>query len=84
MDSGEDRTAIEKQVAAHGATEADDIARLRSLSMSERGQLLKAACEAAAVIERSRRDAGLPPIQPDPWPESTWKFMTENATRVRS
>ena len=72
---------IDKQVAAHRATEDEDIARLRALSMEERGKLLEAACEAAAEIERSRRAAGLPPIQPDPWPESTWEFLRKHAAR---
>ena len=75
---------IDKQVAAHRATEDEDIARLRSLSMRERSDLLVAACEAAAEIERSRLAAGLPPIQPDPWPESTWEFLRKNAAHARS
>ena len=80
----EAKVDIDKQVAAHRATEEEDIARLRALSMRERGILLEAACEAAAEIERSRLAAGLPPIQPDPWPESTWEFFRKHAARVRS
>ena len=60
------KSKIEKQVAAHRATEQEDITRLRSLSMEERGKLITAACEAAAEIERSRNAAGFPPSKPDP------------------
>ena len=74
---------IEKQVAAHRATEDEDIARARLLTMQERGVLLEAACEAAAEILRSRLAAGLPPPKRDPWPESTWEFFRKHAARVR-
>jgi hypothetical protein len=74
---------IDRQIAAHRATEEEDIARLRSLSLKERGKLLKAACDAVNVIERSRIASGLPPIKPDPWPESTWEFLRKHAARVR-
>ncbi len=71
------------QAAAHGATESGDVARLRALSMRERGRLIEAACEAAAVIYRSRLAAGLPGAEPAPWPESTWEFFRKHAARVR-
>jgi hypothetical protein len=74
---------VEKQVAGHKATEEEDLSRLRMLSMEERGQLIKAACEASAEIERSRYAAGLPPIKPDPWPESTWEFLRKHATHAQ-
>ncbi len=77
------KNKIEMQVAGHQATEEEDLARLRSLSMEERGQLIKAACEASAEIERSRRAAGFPPIKPDPWPESTWEFLRKHATHAQ-
>jgi hypothetical protein len=82
MDSNAKRK-IEKQIAAHRATEEADIARARSLTMQERGQLLEAACEAAAEILHSRLAAGLPPPVRDPWPESTWEFLRKHAARVR-
>ncbi|MBN1912191.1 MAG: hypothetical protein JW818_20895 [Pirellulales bacterium] len=69
------------QIAAHRATEHEDILKLRSLSMEERGRLIVQACEAAAAIQRSRRTAGLPEIEPDPWPESTWDFLRKHAAR---
>ena len=39
--------------------------------------------ETAAAIQRSRLAAGLPPIKPDPWPQSTWDFLRKHAARVR-
>jgi hypothetical protein len=44
----EARVDIAKQVATHGAAETEAIARLRALSMRQRGHLIEAACEAAA------------------------------------
>jgi hypothetical protein len=76
--------AMNEQAAAHGAAESMDIARLRALSMRQRGRLIEAACEVAAVIYRSRLAAGLPGAEPTPWPESTWEFIRQHAARVRS
>ncbi len=76
-------TRMQKQAAAHAAADAAEIARLRSLSMRERSDLLEAACRAAALLRQSRLAAGLPDIQPDPWPESTWEFLRKHAARVR-
>jgi hypothetical protein len=45
--------------------------------------LIESACEAAAVILRSRLAAGLPPVERDPLPQSTWDFLAEHAARVR-
>ena len=80
----EANVVVDKQVAAHAATHDADIVRLRGLSMRQRGELIESACEAAAEIQRSRLAAGLPPIQPAPWPESTWEFLRKAAARVRS
>jgi len=71
-----------EQAAAHGVAESVDVARLRALSMRERGHLIEAACEAAAVIYRSRLAAGLPGAQRAPWPESTWEFLRKHSARV--
>jgi hypothetical protein len=68
---------------ALAALERREIERLRGLSLEQRGELLMTACRAAAEIEASRRRMGLPPTQPAPWPESTWKFLAEAARRVR-
>jgi hypothetical protein len=75
--------ALNKQTMAHGITESEDIVSLRSLSMRERGHQIEAACEAAAVIYRSRLAAGLPAVERDPWPASTWEFFRKHAARVR-
>ena len=56
-----------------------NIARLRSLSMKQRGEMIAAACRAAASIRRSRIQSGLPDVVPAPWPESTWEFLRKHA-----
>jgi len=76
--------AISNQVEAHGKAELGDIAKLRGLSTRQRGRLIEAACEAAAIIAHSRRAAGLPGINRDPWPASTWDFFRKQAARVRN
>ena len=68
---------------AINALERQNIEGLRKLSFRERGELLMAACHAAAEIEASRLRMGLPPTKPAPWPESTRKFLAEAARRVR-
>jgi hypothetical protein len=71
-------------VKAHRAADDADIARLRALSERERSRLIESACEAAAVIYRSRLAAGLPDMEPAPWPASTWAFLRRHAARVRA
>lgn len=71
-------------VAAHDAADGAEIVRLRALSLRDRGRLIEAACEAAAVIYRSRLAAGLGEVEPDCWPASTWEFFRRHAARVRS
>ncbi|MGO8747400.1 MAG: hypothetical protein ACLQNE_15560 [Thermoguttaceae bacterium] len=71
-------------VGAHAALKADDLLRLRSLSMAQRSALLESACEAAAIIQRIRIAAGLPRTEPAPWPASTWEFLKRHAARVRT
>ena len=80
---GDETTILARAAVAHAACDEEDIARLRALSMEERGKLIESACEAAAVIRRSRLAAGLPDAPPAPWPESTWEFLREHAARVR-
>jgi hypothetical protein len=75
---------IDKQTAAHGRAESEDLARLRSLGMRQRGRLIESACESAALIYRSRLAAGLAGADRDPWPQSTWEFFRKHAARVRS
>ncbi|MBN2578427.1 MAG: hypothetical protein JXB10_05500 [Pirellulales bacterium] len=74
----------DKQAAAHGAMEKAEWARLRKLSLNERGRLIESACEAAAVIHCSRLAAGMPDAERDPWPASTWEFLKREAARVRT
>jgi hypothetical protein len=67
-------TVMHEMVQAHEAASEADIARLRGLSVRERSGLIKLACESAAVMNRSRLAAGLPAVEPAPWPPSTWEF----------
>ncbi len=82
---GHESTETMNQLArAHAALKADDLVRLRCLSMDQRGALIESACVAAAVIQRSRAAAGLPPSGPAPWPASTRDFLKRHAARVRT
>jgi len=76
--------AMKELAKMHAALKSDDLMRLRSLSMAERGALIESACEAAAVIQRGRITAGLPRGEPAPWPASTWDFLRKHAARVRT
>ncbi len=58
----------------------DDLAKLRALSMKERGDLLSLACKAAARILESRRRMGIPDPEPEPWHPSTYEWL-KNWTR---
>lgn len=80
-----DRTPVSltDSIKAHAAADDADMARLRAMSMRERSQLIESACQAAAVIYRSRLAAGLPDVDPVPWPASTWEFLRKHAARVR-
>jgi len=71
-------------VKAHEAADAADVARLRALSVRERSVLIELACESAALMNRSRLAAGLPAVEPAPWPPSTWEFLRKHAARVRA
>jgi hypothetical protein len=59
-----------------------DVSHVRSLSLGERAELLIAACRGAATIEEGRRQSGLPPSTPVPWPDSTREFMTKWASHA--
>jgi hypothetical protein len=80
----EPAAAINEQAKAHAAAHAEQSAQQRALTMRERGELIESACEAAAVIYRSRLAAGMGPVEQDPWPESTWEFLKKHAARVRA
>jgi len=61
----------------------DELEEFRQLSFAERGRLLAIACRSAVRLDQSRRVANLPAPVPDPWPESTWEFLRENASKGR-
>ncbi len=82
--SHDSTVAIENSIKAHAASAEQDAAQLRSLGLRDRGILIESACEAAAVISRSRLAAGLPAAEPAPWPPSTWEFLKRYAARVRT
>jgi hypothetical protein len=83
MLSDAERARIDAQIAAHEAGHREDLVRLRSMSLEERGRLVASACAAAATILRSRRAAGLPDVVRTPWPESTWEFFRKHAPNAR-
>jgi hypothetical protein len=70
-------------VQAHAAAAERDVRRLPELDPRQRAILIESACEAAAAINRSRLAAGLPEVEPAPWPPSTWEFLRKHAARAR-
>jgi hypothetical protein len=64
--------------------ERRELKRVQQLSFEERGKLLAAACRDAAAIEASRLKMGLPASKPEPWPESTWRFLAEAMRRIHN
>jgi len=64
----------------HGAY----IAWLRNLTMQERGDLIMEKCSEAAVAERARIAAGLPPTPPEPIPASTLEFFRRAIARQQA
>jgi hypothetical protein len=56
---------------------------LKGLTLEQRSHMIVSACRAAARIERSRIENGLPPSVSAPWPESTWKFLKQHAPNAR-
>jgi len=61
---------------------ADELA-LRTLSLTEKGKMVAAACRTAAAILRSRIKSGQPVPSPAPWPQSTIDFMRKHAPNGR-
>jgi hypothetical protein len=80
--TGKAASAMAAVAEAHREASRVAFERVRALSIRERSQLIEAACEAAAVVYRSRLAAGLADVEPSPWPESTWEFLREHAARV--
>jgi hypothetical protein len=52
-------------------------------TFEERSRQLASVCRTAAAIIRGRRLAGIPDPEPDPWPPSTWEFLSKHAQRFR-
>lgn len=59
-------TVPDQAIKAHFVADAAEGRRLQTLSLRKRGELLEAACAAAAEIERSRLAAGLAKTEPAP------------------
>jgi hypothetical protein len=62
---------------------AQNIERLRQLSLEQRGRMIEAACRDAALIQASRIRQGLRTGEPAPWPSSTWEFLRKHAPNGR-
>jgi hypothetical protein len=63
--------------------EIGDEERMKHLSLTDRGKLIEAACQAAVVVENARLSLGWPAAEPEPWLDSTWDFLREGARRAR-
>lgn len=74
---------IMRQIRAHEETHAEDLKRLRTLSMEQRAAMFEEACKLAAAIVESRREAGFPPPAPAAWPQSTIDFLKRHAPHAR-
>jgi hypothetical protein len=73
---------LQAQIDAHKRADAESSRRFRTLSLDERGRLVRAACRSTAVIYESRIASGLPPRIRQEWPPSTWEFLKRHARRV--
>jgi hypothetical protein len=80
----ESAAVMDGLVMADRAAVEQDVARLRQLGLRERGILIESACAATAAIDQSRLAAGLPAVEPAPWPPSTCEFLREHLARVRA
>lgn len=79
-----DAEKIMLQIRAHEEAHAEELKRLRTLSMEERAAMLVACCRGAVAIMKSRTEAGLPPRKPIPWPDSTLEILRRHAPNARS
>jgi hypothetical protein len=75
----DDARRMQAAIDAHARADDAEIVRLRSLTMEERSELLRRACEGAQQMRQARIDAGLGDVEPDPWPASTWEFLRKCA-----
>jgi hypothetical protein len=58
-------------------------AEMRAASAETRGRMVARAVRAAAIVDRSRREAGLPEPVREPWPASTREFLERHAAVAR-
>ena len=58
-------------------------AEMRVASVEARGRMVARAVRAAAIVDRSRREAGLPEPVREPWPASTRAFLERHAAAAR-
>jgi hypothetical protein len=58
-------------------------AEMRAASTEARGRMVVRAVRAAAIADRSRREAGLPEPVREPWPASTREFLERHAAAAR-
>ncbi|MFM9010340.1 MAG: hypothetical protein ACKON8_05550 [Planctomycetota bacterium] len=59
-------------------------AEIRDASVEERGRMVARAVRAAAIIDRSRRESGLPEPVVEAWPASTREFLRRHAAAFRA
>lgn len=59
--------------------EKDHLERMRSLTLAERGEMIRSACRTASLLEQSRMAGGLPPGRRAPWPPSTLDLLRKHA-----
>ncbi len=77
-------TEVGRFPAAAIVAAESDVSYVLSLSAEQRGDLLISACRAAAAIEQGRRQSGLRPSSPAPWPLSTQQFQSTWAAHART
>jgi len=59
-------------------------AEVRAASIEERGRMVMRAVRAAAIVDRSRREAGLPEPVAEPLPASTREFLRRHTAASRA
>jgi hypothetical protein len=61
----------------------EDLRYWREASMEEHACALEAVCSAVMDILEARKQMGMAPPEPEPWPESTLEFMRRHAPNGR-
>jgi hypothetical protein len=77
----DDARRSQAAIDAHARADHEEIERLRRLTLEQRAELLRQACEAAEEARQARIESGLGDVQPDPWPTSTWEFLRKCAAQ---